>query len=237
VNTHQHGDHTYGNSLLPSTTVIVGHSRMREGLQADPVIDGCPPLWNPVPDWGPVTRRLPDISAGSALTLHVAGRRIELLHPGRPAHTTGDLIAWLPEERVLFSGDLVFAGLTPLVFMGSVDGALAAVDWLESLQPDVVVPGHGPVLTGTGITRVLDEHRRYYRLILDTAQDGLSRGLTPLQAARQVDLGEFTDWGDAERIVLNLHRAYADHAGQDLDVIAAFGDAVAWLGRPMHTSV
>jgi cyclase len=121
--------------------------------------------------------------------------------------------------------------------MGSVDGALAAVDWLESLQPDIVVPGHGPVLTGTGITRVLDEHRRYYRLILDTAQDGLSRGLTPLQAARQADLGEFTGWADAERIVLNLHRAYADHAGRDLDVIAAFGDAIAWLGRPMHTSV
>lgn len=237
VNTHQHGDHTHGNSLLPSTTVIVGHSRMREGLQTDTVIDGCPPLWNPVPDWGPVTRRLPDIAAGSALTLHVAGRRVELLHPDRPAHTSGDLIAWLPDERVLFAGDLVFAGLTPLVFMGSVDGALAAIDWLESRRPEVVVPGHGPVLVGDDITRVMDEHRRYYRLILDTAQDGLSRGLTPLQAARQVDLGEFTGWADAERIVLNLYRGYADHTGRDLDVAAAFGDAIAWLGRPMHTSV
>ncbi len=237
VNTHQHGDHTYGNSLLPAATVILGHTRMREGLRVDPIIDGCPPLWDPVPDWGPVTRRLPDISVGSSLTLHVGERRVDVLHPGGPAHTTGDLIAWLPEERVLFSGDLVFAGLTPLVFMGSVDGALAAVDWLESFQPQVVVPGHGPVLTVPDITRVLDEQRRYYRFILATAADGLSRGQTPLQAAREADLGEFAAWADAERLVLNLHRVYADHASADLDLVAAFGDAITWLGHPMHTHV
>ena len=64
VNTHQHGDHTYGNCLLPSAAVLVGHERMREGLREDPVIDGCPPFWDPVPDWGPVVRRLPDITVG-----------------------------------------------------------------------------------------------------------------------------------------------------------------------------
>ena len=62
VNTHQHGDHTYGNSLLPAATVLIGHERMREGLRTDPVIDGCPAFWAPVPDWGPVQRRLPDVA-------------------------------------------------------------------------------------------------------------------------------------------------------------------------------
>ncbi len=237
VNTHQHGDHTYGNSLLPSTTVLLGHTQMREGLRLDPVIDGCPPVWNPVPDWGPVTRRLPDIAVDSALTVHLGDRQVQLLHPGGPAHTTGDLIAWLPEQRVLFCGDLVFAGLTPLVFMGSVPGALAAVDWLASLRPDIVVPGHGPVLAGAEIARVLEEQRGYYRFVLETAEGALSRGLTPLQAAREADLGPYSDWADAERLVLNLHRAYADHAGRELDPIAALSDAVAFLGGPMHTSV
>ncbi|WP_239339869.1 MBL fold metallo-hydrolase [Frankia sp. CiP3] len=237
VNTHQHGDHTYGNSLLPAATVILGHTQMREGLRVDPIIDGCPPLWDPVPDWGPVTRRLPDVAVGDSLTLYVGDRRVEVLHPGGPAHTTGDLIAWLPQERVLFSGDLVFAGLTPLVFMGSVGGALAAVDWLQSFEPEVVVPGHGPVLAGADIPRVLDEQRRYYRFVLDSAHGGLSRGLTPLQAAQEADFCEFADWADAERLVLNLHRVYADHTGQDLDLIASFGDAITWLGHPMHTHV
>lgn len=237
VNTHQHGDHAYGNSLLPASTVLFGHPNMREGLRVDPVIDGCPPLWDPVPDWGGVTRRLPDVTVESALTVHLGDRRVDLLHPGTPAHTTGDVVAWLPEERILFSGDLVFAELTPLVFMGSVAGALAAVDWLASISPEALVPGHGPVVRGPAIDEVLDEHRRYYRFLLHTAEEGRSRGWSPLEAARQADLGEFAGWADAERIVLNLHRLYADHEGREVDIPAAFGDAIAWLGRPMHTWV
>jgi cyclase len=237
VNTHQHGDHTYGNSLLPAATVLIGHEEMREGLRTDVVIDGCPPFWSPVPDWGPVRRRLPDVAISAATTVHVGGRRVDLLHPGRPAHTTGDLVAWLPGERVLFAGDLVFAGLTPLVFMGSLPGAMAAVDWLAALRPEVIVPGHGPVLTGGHIDRVLDEHRRYYRLVLELAEGGLARGRTPLEVARDADLGEFTDWADAERLVLNLHRVYADRTGREFDLMASLTDAVAWLGGPMPTSV
>ena len=237
VNTHQHGDHTYGNCLLPSTAVLVGHERMREGLRDDPVIDGCPPFWDPVPDWGPVVRRLPDITVSSSLTVHVGSRRVELMHPGGPAHTSGDLVAWLPSESVLFAGDLLFAGLTPLVFMGSLTGALAALDWLAEFGPQVVVPGHGPVLSGAEVERVLDEHRRYYRFVLALAEEGIAAGRTPLALAQDAELGEFSDWPDAERLVLNLHRAYADAAGRELDLQTAFADAVAWLGGPMHTSV
>ncbi|WP_232345094.1 MBL fold metallo-hydrolase [Actinoplanes awajinensis] len=191
VNTHQHGDHTYGNSLLPGTTVLIGQEKMREGLRVDPIIDGCPPFWSPVPDWGDVERRLPDVTVDDALTVHLGDRRVELRHPGGPAHTTGDLIAWVPHERVLFTGDLVFSGLTPLVFMGSVPGALAAIDWLAGFGPEVLVPGHGPVLTGDDIGRVLDEHRRYCRLVLQAGADGIARGRSALDAARAVDLGEF----------------------------------------------
>ena len=237
VNTHQHGDHTYGNCLLPAAAVLVGHERMREGLREDPVIDGCPPFWDPVPDWGPVVRRLPDITVESSLTVHLGDRRVDLLHPGGPAHTSGDLVAWLRAERVLFAGDLLFAGLTPLVFMGSLPGALAALDWLAGFEPHVVVPGHGGVLVGAEIERVLEEHRRYYRFVLALAEKGVATGQSPLAVAQDAALGEFSEWLDAERLVLNLHRAYADATGSELDVAAAFADAVAWLGRPMHTSV
>jgi cyclase len=237
VNTHQHGDHTYGNSLLPRATVLIGHAQMREGLRVDPVIHGCPPFWDPVPDWGPVQRRLPDVTVSASLTMHVGGRRVDLLHPGRPAHTTGDLVAWLPRERLLFAGDLVFAGLTPLAFMGSIPGALSALDWMAALGPRRLVPGHGPVLTGPEIGRVLDEHRRYYRFVMAVAEEGIAHGRTPLDVARRADLGEFADWADSERLVLNIHRVYADRSGSELDVMAGLADAVAWLGGPMATRV
>src|SRR5207302_1110915 len=104
VNTHLHGDHTYGNSLLPAETVLIGHENMRDGLRADPIIDGCPPFWSPVPDWGGVSRRLPSVTLTSELTLHLGDRRVELRHPGYAAHTTRDVVAWPPAERILVSG-------------------------------------------------------------------------------------------------------------------------------------
>jgi cyclase len=237
VNTHLHGDHTYGNSLLPAATVLVGHEHMREGLRVDPVIDGCPPLWQPVPDWGAVTRRLPDITVRDRATLHVGQRRVDVVHPGGPAHTTGDLVAWLPDQRVLFAGDLVFNGLTPLVFMGSVTGAIAALDWLAAFEPRHLVPGHGPLLAAADIDAVFDRIRRYLRLVLDTAEAGITAGRTPLEAARACDLGEFARWADAERLAPNLHRAYADLQGTDVDPVGALTDAVSWLGGPMATQV
>jgi cyclase len=237
VNTHLHGDHTHGNSLLPRTTVVIAHEATREGILADTVIDGCPPIWQPVPDWGQVTRRAPDLTIRAALTLHNDSHSIELLHPGHPAHTNGDLIAWLPEQRVLFAGDLLFHRVTPLVFMGSLDGALRALDWIASFEPEHVVPGHGPLIDAHALPAVLDKHREYYRLVRTTAQAGLRDGLTPLQAARRCRLGAFADLPDAERIVLNLHRAYADTTGHPFDLPQAFTDTIACNAGPLHTQV
>lgn len=73
--------------------------------------------------------------------------------------------------------------------------------------------------------------------MLSTAERGLAARLTPLQAARTCDLAEFAWWPDPERIVLNVHRAYADSAGAELDLIAALRDAVAVNGGPLHCAL
>ncbi|MEO6628431.1 MAG: MBL fold metallo-hydrolase [Aquihabitans sp.] len=237
VNTYHHGDHTYGNSLLPASTVIVGHEAMREELAVDFVIDGCPAFWEPVPIWGAITVRLPDVTISADTVIHSGSRRVELRHPGEPAHTRGDLVAWLPEERILFAGDLVFAGLTPLAFMGSISGALRALDWIAAFEPLQLVPGHGPLVETAGLSEVLGQHDRYYRFVLDTARTGVGLGLSPLEMARRVDLGEFADWPDPERLVLNLHRAYHDLGYLSFNLIQAFLDAMEWNGGPFATHV
>ncbi len=237
VNTHAHGDHCYGNGQLPTTATLIGHENMRRTLLADPLIDGCPPVWSPVPDWGAVTRRVPDVTTTSDLTVHLGDRAVEVRHPGGTAHTDGDLVAWVPDVGVLFTGDLLFHGLTPLVFQGSVEGARRSLDWIAAFEPLHVVPGHGPPLDGSDLDRVLDEHDRYYDLVLRTARDGIAAGRSPLEAARDADLDAFAAWADAERIVLNLHRAYDDLGGGTFDVIQAIGDAMEWNGGPMTTHV
>lgn len=237
VNTHLHGDHTHGNSLLPSATSIVGHAQMRAGLAADTIIDGCPPFWSPTPDWGNVSKRLPSITYEDRLVLHSGSTEVHVVHPGYAAHTPGDSVAFVPDVDVLFTGDLLFHEVTPLVFMGSVDGALRSLDWIAGFDAEVVVPGHGAVLWRRDVDAVLETHRRYYRLIQTAAQHGVAAGLSPLEAARRTELGDFAAFPDAERVVLNLHRAYAEISDWDFDLLAAFDDAVLYNGAPLRTSV
>lgn len=237
VNTHEHGDHTYGNWLLPATTTLFGHPQMRANLAVDFVIDGCPPIWEPVPDWGAEARRLPDVTITGDTTVHLGDTVVELRHPGHPAHTTGDLVVWLPTERVLFTGDLIFNGLTPLVMAGSVSGALRTLAWITEFDPAHVVPGHGPVFGAAELAGVLGDHERYYRFVIDLAGRAVTDGLSPLDAVESADLGDFASWDDAERIVLNLHRAIAEAGGPDFDLLAAFGDAMTFNGGPLTTHV
>lgn len=72
---------------------------------------------------------------------------------------------------------------------------------------------------------------------MSTASSGQRDGLTPLQAAQRCELGEFAGWPDSERLVLNLHRAYADAERRELDLLSALVDAATFNGGPMRTHV
>jgi cyclase len=233
VNTHHHGDHTFGNCLFPGAT-IVGHERAREEV----IAFGPPrelPFWDHG-EWGDLTLDPPFLTFTDSVTVHAGDLRAELRHVGTAAHTTNDVIAWLPEQSVLFCGDLVFNGGTPFLLMGSVSGAIEVLeDVVAPLGAATVVPGHGPVFSGDEpIRATLD----YLRFVLDVAERGRQAGVSPLDAARDTDLGRFADWPDAERIVGNLYRAYAELGdtprGGPIDVFAALGDMVAYNGgRPL----
>jgi len=232
INTHYHGDHTYGNSLFAATTTVVGHERCRAGMLADTFLAQTPPLWQPSPPWGDLSIRPPEVTFTDRLTVWVDELAVELHHAGGRAHTDSDIVAWLPERGVLFTGDLIFNGGTPMLLMGSVTGYLAALERIRAIGATVLVPGHGRPCG----PEVFDTHVRYARFVLAAAEQGRSAGLSPLETARQLDLGEFAELLDPERIALNLHRAYADLDGVDeVDLAAAFGDVIAYNGgRPMR---
>lgn len=226
VNTHAHGDHTFGNARFAGATVV-GHHAMRAEQLA--VGHGLRQLWPDV-EWGDTTLVPPDLTVGDGAVLHVGDTVVELLHPG-PAHTTGDLVGWLPRQRVVLAGDVVMSGVTPFALMGSITGTLAALDRIAALDPAVIVPGHGPV----GGPELLAQNRRYLRWVQEIAAAGRAAGAAVLEVAGSVDLGEFAGLHDSERLVGNLHRAYAelerpDAPGRPLDVAAAFAEMVAFHG-------
>ncbi|GAA3007409.1 MBL fold metallo-hydrolase [Streptomyces fulvorobeus] len=227
VNTHFHGDHTFGNAELAGPdTVVVAHERTRTEMAAAGL--GLTGLW-PSVDWGDIQLMLPELTFRQGLTLHQGDRVIELIHPG-PAHTTNDTLVWLPRERVLFAGDVVLPGCTPFVLMGSVAGSLDTLRLLRELEPLTVVGGHGPVSGPEALAHT----EEYFLRLQETAAQGRAAGLTPLQLAREAGPGEFAGLLDPERLVANLHRAYSELAGDplghELDVIGIFGEMVEYNG-------
>jgi cyclase len=232
VNTHHHDDHTVGNCLLPEAT-IVGHDRCRDEVLA------CGPatnrgIWTDV-DWGDLHVAAPFLTYSTGITLWSDELRCEVRYVRTPAHTTNDSIIHISDRSVLFAGDLLLNGGTPFLLSGSISGAIQVLEEVvRPLGAQTIIPGHGPVCGA----EVIDDTLGYLRLVQELARQGREAGLTPLEAARETDLREYADLLDAERIVGNLHRAYAELAGAErgarIDSNAALRDMVAYNGgRPL----
>ena len=235
VNTHHHGDHTNGNFVFEQATVI-GHQQCREELLAT----GLPGprqanTWD-APQWGELRLSPPTVTFIDGIDLWVDDLACRVQHIGVPAHTTGDSILWIPDRAVLFAGDLVFNGGTPFLLGGSITGMLAAINTLRALQPEIVIPGHGDVCGPESLSATA----AYVEFVQAYAEQAHGRGMTPLEAARACDLGEFAALMDAERIVGNLHRAYAEldghPPGYPIDKKSALADMVRYHGGllPCH---
>ncbi len=125
--------------------------------------------------------------------LVVGGVRL-VLQPVGPAHTPEDLVVWLPAERVLFAGDMVFRGRIP--FVGQADSRqwIAALEVLLAFDPAVVVPGHGPLST---TAREDLQLTRDYLGFLREAMGKAARDLEPFDEAYAR-----TDWSRFEQLPL-----------------------------------
>ncbi|MFF0588608.1 MBL fold metallo-hydrolase [Streptomyces sp. NPDC003781] len=209
ITTHHHGDHHFGNSVVAPHATVVSHEVTRNEMARRGL--AMREVW-PATQWGDIRLALPTLTFRDRATLHVGDLTAELIHVG-PAHTTSDIVVWLPEQRVLFAGDVLLPGCTPFVLMGSLSGTLEAITRLRALDPAVVVGGHGPVAG----PEVLDATRDYLLWVRDIARAGLAAGVSPLRAALDTDLGPYSALRDPERLVANLHRAYAEESSLPRD--------------------
>ncbi len=230
INTHHHGDHTYGNSEFGDVTII-GQERCRAEVISSGIL-GNVGIWEPV-DWGELRIAPPTVTFTDRLRVWSDDMLIDVSYAGQPAHTTNDSLIWLPDQQVLFCGDLLFNGGTPFLLMGSVTGAIEVLtSVLAPIPARTIVPGHGEPCGGD----LIDTTVGYLRFVLELARQGISAGLSPLEAAREADLDAYAEWLDSERIVGNLHRAYRDLEPQrpDVDLYTALTDMVAYNGgRPL----
>jgi glyoxylase-like metal-dependent hydrolase (beta-lactamase superfamily II) len=155
-------------------------------------------------DFEGITMREPSKTFHGRLDLRVGDRALSLIELG-PAHTGGDTIVHVPDSAVVFTGDLLFVDGTPIVW-ASLSNWIAACDRILELGAEMLVPGHGPVTDASGVRDV----RRYLAYVRDQSRQRFDAGLDPAAAADDIDISDFSDWGDPERIAANVVAAYRE---------------------------
>ena len=132
--------------------------------------------------------KAPNVTYNDTMTIVKAGREIQLHHPGR-GHTAGDTLVFLPEERIVFTGDFFVGspGANGLPYMG--DGFVhewpASLDRLAALQFDTIVPGHG---TPFQEREQIDHLQAFLRDLWDQASKLRADGVSAEDAAGRIDL-------------------------------------------------
>jgi cyclase len=210
INTHHHGDHTYGNHMFAGAALISHDDCRREVIEAG-VMD--PGLLNPIfPefDFTGIAATPADITFSKGLTLYVDERKVRLLHFGA-GHTTGDIIVYLPGEKIIFAGDFIFLYSTPVAMDGLFAGWLKNLDVMANLGARTYVPGHGPLCGPEGLKLCRD----YLVFVMGEARKRFDKGMTVDEAAKDIDLGRFKEWPNHERILLNLERLWREFRGED----------------------
>jgi glyoxylase-like metal-dependent hydrolase (beta-lactamase superfamily II) len=234
VNTHANGDHCYGNQLVGDAVIIASKSSAEEMEQVTPdVMAGMIANADQLGAAGEFFRRIfgafqfegielrrPNRTFEGEMVQHVGDKAVHLIEVG-PAHTRGDVLVHVPDDGVVFTGDILFIDGTPIMWEGPVENWIRACDRIIEMKPRVIVPGHGPLTDVDGVRAV----QSYLGYVRDEARKRYDAGLSAPDAARDIALGDYSSWLDAERIVVNVHTLYREFSGshEAPNIVEIFG--------------
>ncbi len=208
-NTHPHGDHVYGNQLFADYPIIA-----HEGVRDNLVASGEQTLanWKQNPQMtqflSDVTITPPTLTFEDEITVHLGDVEIELIYMGA-AHSPSDSVAWLPQSRTLFTGDLLFNTMVPAMPPGSNSANwIHALECLEQLEPEHVIPGHGPVQTPTELANLRNWFITLRSLVGDAIANGWDRETTLTKVAAEIQA--VAPRGNQERLPMAIGQVYAE---------------------------
>ena len=201
--THYHGDHAFGNSVFvdAGATIVCSEectveSRVKNAKS-----------WAGNKESGEfslATYRLehPQISFRDKMVLDDGTRRVELLRLG-PAHTRGDAVAYLPKERILFTGDLCVNRAGNNVADPDADPVnwVRVLDDLSTKDIGIVIPGHG----AQGTVEAIRGNRAYLADMINQVRTGIERGVALDQLETTIKLTQHKPWGEDEATQSNFH--------------------------------
>lgn len=235
VNTHANLDHTFGNQLVAGAEIISSAACAEEVIEQNPTSLERVRRWKALglrdtPGQRHMTRfDFDDIVitpptrtfAGKKMAIPLGDRIIDVIHVG-PAHTKGDVIAYSASDGIVFTGDILFIGVHPVIWEGPWSGWIDACELILSLEADVIVPGHGPITDKAGVREMLD----WIVYLRDEAKTRYDAGLSVEETARDLPIySPIADWIERERIVSNVNLLFHEFGGRgaidDADQVAA----------------
>ena len=120
------------------------------------------------------------------------------------------MLVHLPDAATVFCGDILFIHGTPIIWDGPVSNWIDACDRILGLEAEVIIPGHGPLTDAVGVTAVRD----YLTFVDNECRERHANGQTAAEVIAEIDLGDFKDWGEWERIAVNVHAIFRE-IGED----------------------
>jgi cyclase len=208
IDTEPHNDHTTGHFVFSPPATVIAH----EGATASMKQGYSPERNQKLMAQSPEMRAafegfrlvLPHIEYRDKMTLNVGERAFELRYL-KGVHSEADTAVWLPKERVLFSASGIvvdqFNILRPFV---TIPDILAAAKMMKSLNPEVVIPGHG--IPGT--VKIFEDTEKYYALLVERVGKMVKDGKSLDDIKKELKMPEYDHWATKERFPTNVEAAY-----------------------------
>ncbi len=147
VNTHAHLDHALGNCVFARLgATLVAHETERKYLleQGANILKHAAEYGLTPEEMAGTEIAVPTLTFSERLTIDLGGEEVQLIRVS-PSHTAGSVVVYLPAEKLLFSGDILFTDFHPYLGDGDIPGWTKGIDSLLSMDVERIVPGHGPL--------------------------------------------------------------------------------------------
>jgi cyclase len=208
IDTEVHNDHTFGHWVFSPPAVVINAEgagvAMKKGFnpkRIEALAAESPEMAEAVKGYQMIA---PHIEYRNRMTIHLGERTFELIYL-KNVHSEADTAIWLPKERVLFAASAAnvksIINLRPFVRIGDL---LASYKLMKSLDPEFVVPGHGPVST----TKIFDEYEGFYNLLVKRVGDMAAQGKSLDAIKKELKMPEYADWAGQNNLPQNITVAY-----------------------------
>jgi cyclase len=208
INSHFHGDHTFGNDAFEKTgATFVAHretERIMQLVHPKEMARRMGYFESKRYDPGEVKLILPDVTFDTSMTIKLGGREVRLMYLG-PGQQDGDAFVLFPDARVLFTpGSFARHSMPNMAFTTSVDSWINLLDRVAAMDVDTILPGHGDVAARADVKELSAMLADEYA----TVKEAIAKGTPLAEAQRTLTFPQYKDWRNYERLKNEIAALY-----------------------------